>query len=65
MSSIFAQLTSIRNSLKDNVSKVEDWFNKEIGKQQTSGLAADFNKEQGEVKSDANVPAEQPELPLE
>ncbi|QAS59312.1 hypothetical protein C7B90_03000 [Lysinibacillus fusiformis] len=55
-----AQLTSIRNSLKDKMSKVEDWFDKEIGKQQSSGLAADFNKEQGEVKSDENtVPAEQ------
>ncbi|MFS0819641.1 hypothetical protein ABC382_22490 [Lysinibacillus sp. 1P01SD] len=54
------QLTSIRNSLKDKMSTVEDWFNKDIGKQQTSGLAADFNKEQGEVKSDADtVPAEQ------
>lgn len=54
------QLTSIRNSLKDKMSTVEDWFNKEVGKQQTSGLAADFNKEQGEVKSDADtVPAEQ------
>lgn len=55
-----AQLTSIRNSLKDNMSKVEDWFNKDIGKQQSSSLAADFNKEQGEVTSDENtVPAEQ------
>jgi len=53
------QLTSIRNSLKDKMSTVEDWFNKDIGKQQSSGLAADFNKEQGEVKSDANVPTEQ------
>lgn len=53
------QLTNIRNSLKDNMSTVEDWFDKEIGKQQSSGLAADFNKEQGEVKSNANVPAEQ------
>jgi len=54
------QLTSIRNSLKDKMSTVEDWFNKDIGKQQSSGLAADFNKEQGEVKSDADtVPAEQ------
>ncbi|MGE8037261.1 hypothetical protein [Lysinibacillus sp. NPDC093692] len=54
------QLTNIHNSLKDNMSTVEDWFNKDIGKQQSSGLATDFNKEQGEVKSDANtVPAEQ------
>lgn len=54
------QLTSIRNSLKDKMSTLEDWFNKDIGKQQSSGLAADFNKEQGEVKSDADtVPAEQ------
>ncbi|MEY9980366.1 hypothetical protein [Lysinibacillus sp. RC79] len=64
-----AQLTSIRNSLKDNVSKVEDWFNKDIGKQQTSGLAADFEKEQKsskkeEVKSDADT-TKQSELPLE
>lgn len=54
------QLTSIRNSLKDKMSTVEDWFNKDIGKQQSSGLAADFNKEQGEVKTDADtVPTEQ------
>lgn len=54
------QLTSIRNSLKDKMSTVEDWFNKDIGKQQSSGLAADFKKEQGEVKSDADtVPTEQ------
>lgn len=59
-----AQLTSIRNSLKDNMSTVEDWFNKDMGKQQTSGLANEFEKSQeppkAEVKSDANnVPTEQ------
>lgn len=60
------ELVKIHNSLKDGVSKIEDWFDKEIGKQQVNGLAADFEKEQQapkeEVKSDA---AKQPELPLE
>ncbi len=65
------QLTNIRNSIKDGMSIVEDWFNKEIGKNQSSALAVDFKKENQdakvEVKSDApnEIPIEQPELPLE
>lgn len=39
------QLTSIRNSLKDGLSQVDDWFDKNKGKQQTSPLAEDFAKD--------------------
>ena len=39
------QLTNIRNSIKDGISRVEDWFDKNKDKQQTSSLAEDFAKE--------------------
>ncbi|WP_342550494.1 hypothetical protein MKX57_17535 [Lysinibacillus sp. FSL M8-0216] len=66
----YVDLGKIYNSLCDGMSKVEDWFDKEVGKNQTSGLTAEFNKSQEqpktEVKQDDNViPIEQPELPLE
>jgi len=38
------ELGNIFNSLKDGISKVEDWFMKENGKNQKSELAADFEK---------------------
>lgn len=41
----YVELIKIFNSLKDGMSKVDDWFDKEIGKKQTSKLAADFKKE--------------------
>lgn len=53
------------------MSKVEDWFDKDTGKQKSSDLADDFNKEKqdpkAEVKPDAtnDIPIEQPELSLE
>ncbi|GLC88666.1 hypothetical protein [Lysinibacillus piscis] len=65
------QLTNIRNSLKDGMSTVEDWFSKEEAKKVDGGLATEFEKSQEqpktEVKSDApnQNPIEQPELPLE
>ncbi|NOG26592.1 MULTISPECIES: hypothetical protein [Lysinibacillus] len=66
----YVELINIFNSLRDGVSKVEDWFNKEIAKNQSSGLGADFQAQSDskkEVKSDApnDIPIEQPELPLE
>ncbi|MFJ7841618.1 hypothetical protein ACIQXG_19480 [Lysinibacillus sphaericus] len=64
------QLTNIRNSIKDGMSIVEDWFNKDIGKNQSSALGEDFKAQtepKTEVKPDApnDIPIEQPELPLE
>lgn len=38
------QLTNIRNSLKDGLSRIEDWFDKNKTKNQQSDLAADFEK---------------------
>lgn len=38
------ELGNIFNSLKDGMSKVEDWFTKEDAKNQKSDLAADFEK---------------------
>lgn len=63
------KLTNIRNSLKDGMSVVEDWFDKSIGKEQSSGLGEAFKEEPvKEVKPDAtdaaDVPTEQPELSL-
>lgn len=50
----YVELINIFNSLRDGMSKVEDWFDKEIAKQQSSGLGADFQAEQKvEVKPDA------------
>lgn len=62
----YVELINIFNSLRDGLSKVEDWFNKEDAKKQSSGLGDDF-KAQTEVKPDASngIPIEQPELPLE
>lgn len=62
----YVELINIFNSLRDGLSKVEDWFNKEDAKKQSSGLGDDF-KAQTEVKPDApnDIPIEQPELPLE
>lgn len=56
------ELVKIHNSLKDGMSAVEEWFDKDAGKQITSGLAAEFEKEKqppkAEVKPDAtDVPA--------
>jgi len=66
----YVELINIFNSLRDGVSMIEDWFNKEIAKNQSSGLGADFQAQSDSkigVKSDApnDIPIEQPELPLE
>lgn len=63
------ELVKIHNSLKDGMTVVDQWFDKDAGKQQTSELAAEFEKEKQapktEVKADDNnIPVEQPELPL-
>lgn len=62
----YVELINIFNSLRDGLSKIGDWFNKEDAKKQSSGLGDDF-KAQTEVKQDApnDIPIEQPELPLE
>ncbi|MGG0663441.1 hypothetical protein ABE042_04955 [Viridibacillus arvi] len=44
----YLEMIKIFNSLKDGMSKVEDWFDKNAGKQATSGLAAAF----GETKKE-------------
>jgi len=59
----YVELINIFNSLKDGLSKVEDWFNKEDGKKQSSGLGDDFKAQsepKTEVKSDASndIPVE-------
>ncbi|MED4886255.1 hypothetical protein [Lysinibacillus fusiformis] len=62
------QLTNILNSIKDGMAIADDWFNKEVGKNQSSALAVDFKKEnqeaKEEVKSDApnDIPIEQPKF---
>ncbi|MGR6115746.1 hypothetical protein ACTHHL_04030 [Aeribacillus composti] len=65
----YLELIKIFNSLKDGMSKVEDWFDKGVQKKEKSGLAAAFNgKEQEEVKADENKDEAEPkqeELPLE
>lgn len=43
------ELGKIFNSLKDGMSKVEDWFSKEDAKKQQSALAADFEKKVTDV----------------
>lgn len=59
----------IINSLRDGMSKVEDWFDKSVNKKTTSELAEAFKKEEKEVKAIENsaneAEIEQSELPLE
>lgn len=43
-------LIKIYNSLKDGMSKVEDWFSKDVKNKQESGLARDFNKTKSKEK---------------
>lgn len=73
------QLGKIYNSLKDGMGKVEDWFDKNAGKDKKSELAQNFEKDKDkkpsvkdnpapdkEVKpdgDDADVPVGQQELP--
>ncbi|QPA56276.1 hypothetical protein [Lysinibacillus sphaericus] len=63
----YVELLNIANSLKDGMSKVEDWFLKDDAKNQSSGLGEAFKEEQKlEVKQDASndIPIKQPELSL-
>ncbi|WP_256204363.1 hypothetical protein [Planococcus faecalis] len=65
----FVELINIFNSIKDGLSKSDDWFDKNAGKDKKSGLAASFEKEEKttkkpsikdldkeEVKSDGDKP---------
>lgn len=66
----YVELINIFNSLRDGLSKVDDWFNKDDAKKQSSGLGNDFKAQvdsKTEVKSNAtnDIPIEQSELPLE
>lgn len=64
----YVELIKIFTSMKDGMSKVEDWFNKDATKKQTSDLAEAFEKDgKKEVPVDgkAETPTEQPELPLD
>ena len=65
----YLELIKIFNSIKDGMSKVEDWFNKEAGKKKSSDLGEAFKKEDiKEVPVDAKsttskeTSVEQPEL---
>ena len=50
----YVELINIFNSLKDGMSKVEDWFDKSAAKEQSSGLGEAFKEEPvNEVKPDA------------
>lgn len=50
----YVDLINIANSLKDGMSKVEDWFDKSAAKEQSSGLGEAFKEEPAkEVKPDA------------
>lgn len=62
----YVELLNIANSLKDGMSKIEDWFDKSAAKEQSSGLGEAFKEEPTkEVKPDAaDVSAEQSELSL-
>lgn len=62
----YVELINIFNSLRDGISKAEDWFDKEAAKKQSSSLGEAFKEEPTkEVKPDAtDVPVEQSELSL-
>lgn len=62
----YVELINIFNSLRDGMSKVEDWFDKSAAKEQKSSLGEAFKEEPAkEVKPDAaDVPVEQSELSL-
>lgn len=68
----YAELTNIGNSIKDGMSKVEDWFDKSAGKTSednalNKALKDDKQAPKEEVAPDAagnDVPVDQGELPL-
>lgn len=51
-------LIKIFNSLKDGMSKVDDWFNKDTKKEQKSDLSQSFNQSKGNKSSDDKKPSE-------
>lgn len=62
----YLELIKIFNSVKDGMSKVEDWFNKDAAKNKSSDLAEAFTKEapvNGDTTTTTEAPAEQSELP--
>ncbi|MDQ0176029.1 hypothetical protein [Bacillus chungangensis] len=68
----YVELIKIYNSLKDGMSKVDDWFNKDAKKKSSSGLADAFNEEKKtgdkeEVRADDTNQADpqQSELPFD
>lgn len=66
----YLELIKIFNSVKDGMSKVEDWFNKDEAKKKSSDLAEAFTKENikevpvdGGTTEAGETPTEQSELP--
>ncbi|WP_137744888.1 hypothetical protein [Robertmurraya siralis] len=61
----YLELIKIFNSLKDGVSKVDDWFNKKVKKESNSDLSKAFKEEKkDEVKADESDKAEDKEIPI-
>jgi hypothetical protein len=68
----YVNLIKIFNSLKDGMSKVEDWFDKNAGKEKTSELTESFKKEKSakkegmkDGKNSEQTEAVQDELPFD
>jgi len=53
-------LVKIFNSLKDGMSKVDDWFSKEVKKESKSDLSEAFKKEQAKDTKNAQKPKNEP-----
>lgn len=53
----YVELINIFNSLKDGLSKVEDWFDKDAGKDKQSDLAASFDKEKEKPADKSKKPS--------
>lgn len=49
----YLELIKIFNSLRDGMSKVDDWFDKDAKKKQSSGLAESFNNDSQKETKDA------------
>ncbi|WP_079709950.1 hypothetical protein [Paraliobacillus ryukyuensis] len=54
------QLGNIYNSLKDGMSKVDDWFNKDAKKEQKSDLSQAFNQSENDKSSNKNKQSDKP-----
>lgn len=55
----YLDLIKIFNSLKDGMSKVEDWFDKDVAKKESSGLDQAFKDTKKEEKSDSKPKVEE------